>query len=144
MVLAVWRQAGGDGMWHAATRSVSRSSLGYYGREAPLLSGMKGGVGTMAAPHPTLWPPPLQIPEEALAQAGLHVPATAWGAQDQTPVGCPCTEVGLKSVPGAMGLRKRKWNLNPRLHRHRVTPPPPALWVQHMQNIQRDGRYFWG
>ena len=31
---------------------------------------------TMAAPHPTLWPLPLQLPEEALAQAGLDVLAT--------------------------------------------------------------------
>lgn len=66
----------------------------------------------MAAPHPTLWPLPLQLPEETLAQAGLPVLATttAWAAQDQTPVDCPHTEVGLKSQlsPRGMRLRKRK------------------------------------
>lgn len=54
---------------------------------------------TMAAPYPTLWPLPLQLPEEALAQAGLDVLATntTWATRDQTPVGCPRTDVGLKS-----------------------------------------------
>ena len=48
-----------------------RSSLvKWHEEKLPMLS------ATMAAPHPTLWPLPLQLPEEALAQAGLDVLAT--------------------------------------------------------------------
>ena len=92
------------------------SPVKWHEEKLPMLS------ATMAAPHPTLWTLPLQLPEETLAQAGLHVlaTATAWAAQDQTPVGCPRTEVGLKSQLSSRGmqLRKRKLNLNPRQHRH--------------------------
>lgn len=64
----------------------------------------KGRDGAaIAAAYPIRWLLPPQAPGEAPAQAGLHAPATTLAAQDQTPVGRPHADAGLKSQQSPRG-----------------------------------------